>query len=131
VAHRWLPISLALAGAVALAFAALLRWAELAAVIGDAAAPLLVGALGPAIVCVVAAVASWLIPAARRAAGGAMVAVAAITGWSALWGLAHPEMIGSAATVVGALLLGPGGVLLLGQPGADRPLESGQLYRTR
>jgi hypothetical protein len=51
------------------------------------------------------------------AAGGAFTAIAAVTGWSFLWGLAFPLLEVSLATAVGPLLVGLAGVLLLTAPG--------------
>ena len=111
--NRWLPIALAVPGSAALGIGALLRHAEFSAQFADAGPPLLLSALGPPALGLTATLAAWLVPAARPAAAGAIIALAALNGWAALLGLIYPPMNVSAATTIGALLLGLAGVLML------------------
>ena len=110
---RWLPIVLAAVGSAALGIGALLRQVEYSAQFADAGPPLLLSALGPAVVGISATLAAWLVPAARLASAGAIIALAALSGWAALLGLIYPFMNVSAATTIGALLLGLAGVLMV------------------
>ena len=110
--RHWMAIALAIAGAAAFALQVLLRYVEFAE-FSTADTPWLLGGLGPALVSLGAAAFAWWTPRSRMAAGGALLALASIAGWSFLWGLTLPVIDTAVPTAVGALLVGLAGLLLL------------------